>query len=82
MNPLRSWKSTPPALRQGITGVVAGGAGGSALIGILLALDIARLRSLLSVAILRPSLTEWLTVPCAFAVLGLVAALCMGGDDG
>lgn len=82
MNPKRFWKSTPAVLRQGFSGFVAGGLGGAVLIGLVLALDIARLRSLLSAADFALSVGEWLTVPSVFAAAGLIVALSTGCGDG
>lgn len=82
MNPLRSWKSTPAALRHGLSGFIAGGLGEVALVGLVLALGIACLCTLLSAAALAPSMAEWLTVPCVFAAAGLPVALTTGCGDG
>ncbi|NFV79426.1 hypothetical protein [Magnetospirillum aberrantis] len=78
----RSWQSTPAALRLALSGMIAGAFGGVVLVGLVLVLDIARLRSLLSTAALPPSPLEWLTVPGAFAMIGLAVALSWGGTDG
>lgn len=78
----RSWQSTPAALRLALSGMIAGALGGVVLVGLVLVLDIARLRSLLSATALPPSPLEWLTVPGAFAMIGLAVALSWGGNDG
>ncbi len=78
MIPSRFWKSTPAALRQGLSGIFAGALGGAVLVGLVLALDIARLRTLLSMVIVTPSAAEWLTVPSVFAAAGLAVALTCG----
>lgn len=63
----RGLKSAPDAPRQGFSGFPAGGLDRVVLAGLALALNIARPRALL------------LTVPCAFAVAGLVIARTTGG---
>lgn len=78
----RSWQSTPAPLRLALSGMFAGACGGVVLIGLVLVLDVARLRSLLVNAALPPPPLEWLTVPGAFAMMGLAVALTWGDGDG
>ncbi len=78
MSIIRSWTSTPAILRHGLSGLTAGGLGGMVLIGLVLALDIAHLRSLTEAASSAPTVWEWLTVPCAFAATGLSVAVTSG----
>ena len=78
MTLLRLWKDLPFVWRLGLSGLLTGGLGGLVLVGLVVVLDIARLRTLLAMASITPSPVEWLTVPGVFAALGLAWTMTSG----
>lgn len=77
----RQWRNLPLALRLAVSGIAAGGLGGTCLIGLVLVMDVAHLRSLLTMAAATLSPTEWLALPGVFAALGLAVAWTMPHQD-
>lgn len=74
----RLWKTLPFVWRLGLSGLLTGGLSGLVLVGLVVVLDIARLRTLLTMASMAPSPAEWLTVPGVFAALGLAWTMTSG----
>ncbi len=81
MDFLDFWTAPPPVFRRACSGFLLGLLGGGGFVGVLFTFDVAHLRSLAAAVPLPLSADDLLTVPLAFAALGIVATGLSSGCD-